>query len=73
MSHEEELIKAFILPQRRDRYLSFIKTSKRRDKYIDRLDHFCDLDPRYAKLIPPKNQTAIQIEIILRNKKKFAI
>jgi hypothetical protein len=48
MNHEEELVKAFILPARQERYLEFLKTSKNRTKFIEQLAHFKHLNPQFA-------------------------
>jgi hypothetical protein len=48
MNHEEELVKAFILPARRERYLEFLKTPKNRAKFIEQLAHFKHLNPQFA-------------------------
>jgi hypothetical protein len=52
MNHEEELVKAFILPVRQERYLEFLKTPKRRAKFIDQLAHFKHLNPQFVVSIP---------------------
>ena len=49
MNHEEELIKAFIIPAKRERYLGFISKLKTRRKFRRELAHFRGLDPRYAR------------------------
>lgn len=52
MNHEEELVKAFIIPARRERYLEFLKSPKKRAKFIEQLAHFKHLNPQYAVTIP---------------------
>jgi hypothetical protein len=44
--HEEKVIRAFIVPNKRDRYLSLFGTKKGRKKLTARLDHNHDLDSR---------------------------
>jgi hypothetical protein len=56
MNHEEAVIKAFILPQRQQRYLEFLSNQKKRGKFTSDLAHFKALDSRYIVSIPP-NQT----------------
>jgi hypothetical protein len=51
MDHEAELIKAFFVPSKRERYLEMISTVKTRRKFVRELAHFRDLDARYAKQI----------------------
>ena len=54
MNHEEEVIKAFILPDRRERYLELLTTPKKRAKFIAQLPHFKHLNPKFAFSIPGK-------------------
>jgi hypothetical protein len=46
--HAAELVRAFVLRNRRDRYLKLLDTTRGRDKFRSALAHFRDLDPRYA-------------------------
>jgi len=66
--HEEQLIKAFFLPDRRRRYLEFIGNPKRRGDLLRMLAHFPHLDPRYTKSLPTSQQSAAAIESLLRGK-----
>jgi hypothetical protein len=50
--HEEALIRAFIAPERRSRWLEALASAKRRAKQLDRLNHCRDLDDRYATALP---------------------
>jgi hypothetical protein len=45
--HEEAVVRAFIAPARRPRWLEFL-ASDRRSAFLDRLNHCRDFDPRYA-------------------------
>ena len=56
MTHEEELIKAFIMPTKRQRYLDFVSKPKTRQKFLLELAHFNSLDRRYLLTIPPNDQ-----------------
>jgi hypothetical protein len=47
MNHEEATIKAFILGVRQERYLEFVRSAKKRAKFIAELAHFKHLDPRF--------------------------
>jgi hypothetical protein len=67
-NHEEEFVKAFILPSRRSRYLSFLESKKGRKKFLNVLDHFDDLDPRHSRAISPSHQTVEGIEKVLKQK-----
>ena len=50
--HEEALVRAFILPPRRTRWLESLASAERRGKFLDRLNHCLDIDPRYATPLP---------------------
>jgi hypothetical protein len=51
MNHEAEVVKAFILPSKRNRYLEFLMTPKKRAKFIAQLSHFKHLNPKFASNI----------------------
>src|SRR5450631_1134644 len=51
MNHEEAAIKAFIIPNRQERYLGFLSTPKGRAKFTSDLAHFKALDPKYLLTI----------------------
>ncbi|MCZ6573439.1 MAG: hypothetical protein O7C98_09780 [Planctomycetota bacterium] len=68
MDHEEALIRAFVVPEKRGRLVQLLSRPKRREKATGTFAHFRDLDPRYATLIPPGDQHARSIEAILREK-----
>lgn len=48
LADEEALIRAFVVASRRARYLDLVASKKRRPKFLFRLAHFADLDPRFA-------------------------
>jgi hypothetical protein len=62
---EEQFVKSFIAPQKRDRYLSLLKTDKGRSKLLRDLNRPSDLDSRYAASIPSKEVTVDGIEKML--------
>ena len=66
--HEEQFVRAFIIPEKRARYLSLLESERGRSKLLDGFNHCHDLDPRFAKPIPPNQQSARSIETILRHK-----
>ena len=72
VEHEQLLIRAFILPQRRERYLEMIAKPKRRQAFAESLAHFKHLDMRFAVRIPPHLQHANEIAKILKSKGAFA-
>ena len=68
MDHESEVVKAFFLPAKRERYLEFLTNPKRRRKLIAELAHFGGLDPRWCVEIPPSLQRAESIEDLLHRR-----
>ena len=65
--HEESLIKAFVVPRKRDRVLSLLVNPKRRRTFLDALYHFRDLDDRYVVPVPPRHQNPEGIAEALRS------
>lgn len=68
MNHEQELIKAFFVPSKRDRYLEMVAKPKKREKFLRELAHFKALDPRFCFSIPKIAHTAEQIADLLHTK-----
>jgi hypothetical protein len=68
MKHEEELIKSFFMPTKRQRYLDFVSKPKTRQKFLLELAHFKSLDPRYLLTIPPSKPHPKDITQILTQK-----
>ena len=66
--HEQLLVRAFILPQRQERYLEMLAKPKKRQTFKDSLAHFKHLDMRFAVLIPTYQQHANEIAKILKSK-----
>jgi len=66
--HERQLIRAFVLPQRRDRYLELLGKPKRRKDITDTLAHFKHLDMTYAVQIPSPQRLASGILELLKSK-----
>jgi hypothetical protein len=58
----------FIIPEKRDRYVSLIGSVKGRKKILAGFHHIRDLDDRYAKLIPSNQQYAESIYRALKKK-----
>ena len=61
-AHEEQFALAFIMPEKRDRYLSMLDSKRGRKKLRDGLYHCRDLDSRFAHLVPTGEQSANSIE-----------
>jgi hypothetical protein len=68
MNHEEALIRAFILPTRRERYLEALTRPKKRAKFRHKLGHFNALNPKFVLNILPSQQTPSSISQLLRAK-----
>ncbi len=65
MNDEEELIRAFIVPAKRERYLAMVTNAKRRSRFLGELGHFKSLDPRYVRSIPSSKQHPPEIALLL--------
>jgi hypothetical protein len=57
MTEEEHLVRAFFLPEKRDRYLGFIHNPKKRRKFLAEMAHFKGLDENFKQAIPSRLQT----------------
>ena len=68
MNHEEVTIKAFILPIRQERYLEFLKSPKKRAKFIAQLAHFKHLNPKFVVGIPGNQQNPSSLQKLLAGK-----
>ena len=66
--HEEKFVREFVIPKKRERYLSLIGNDKGRKKIVAGFHHIRDLDGRYAKLIPSNQQSAESIYRLLKQK-----
>ena len=66
---EEQLIRAFIVPDKRVRYVSRLGLPKARQEFMNsHFFHMRDLDPRFASRIAPRDQNAATIYAKLREK-----
>jgi hypothetical protein len=65
VNHEEAAIKAFILPVRRERYLEFVKSPKKRAKFIKELVRFNHVDARYIVRVPGDQQNPASLVKLL--------
>jgi hypothetical protein len=66
MNPEEAFVRSFIFPDKQARYLEMLVSPKRRNGFLDRLNHHLDYDPSFANRVPPNQQTAGNIELLLR-------
>jgi len=65
-AHEEQFARAFIVPEKRERYLSLLQSRRGRRKLVDGFHHCRDLDNRFARLISSDQQSAQSIEEVLK-------
>ncbi|MGH2411939.1 MAG: hypothetical protein ACRDGS_16480 [Chloroflexota bacterium] len=66
--HEEGVVRAFFIRERRQQFLTRLANPKTRKKILRHLAHFYDFDPRYAYLIPAAQQDLESIYRLLRGK-----
>ena len=65
LHHTSALIRAFVSPERQERYLALLKSARGRAKLRERLAHTRDLDPRFAHAIPSGAHTPGEIARLL--------
>ena len=51
-NHEQAFISAFVVPEKRARYIEFLAKPKRRSEVLDRFNHFFDFIPELATQVP---------------------
>lgn len=68
INHEVAFVKAFIDPNRTERYLEFIASPKKRVKLIKELAHFKALNPACIVRIPTSQRNASSIIELLKSK-----
>ena len=67
--HEQEVVRSFILKDRRERCAFLLADRNRRQKFREALAHFKWLDERFAHPISPKiAHTAAELVALLRQK-----
>ncbi len=66
--HEESLVRAFVIPHKRERLLKLLATPKGCKKLLHQLHHFYDLGPRFAHRLAPSEQTVEDIHRLLKAK-----
>lgn len=66
--HEEQFAKNFIVPEKRERYLSMLDSKKGRKKLIEGFYHIRDLEEKYATEVPSNEQRAENIYKMLKAK-----
>ena len=68
MNHEESFVRAFIVPEKRSRYLELLKNPKRRREILARLNHHLDYDASLATEISGADASLENLEQLLRSK-----
>jgi hypothetical protein len=68
IDHEQQLIRAFFLPAKRDRYIEMIASTRGRQKFLRELSHFKSLDPQYSIGLPNAVHTPGEIANFLHKK-----
>ena len=71
--HEELFVKNFIVPQKRERYLSMLSSQKMREKILENFYHLNDLDERFMIRVPNDKQQTQNIYGLLKEKKSHDI
>src|SRR5437764_8994349 len=64
--HSSALVRAFIAPDRHERYLALLSSPKGRAKLRARFAHLRDLDQRFARPIPPSQHTPVALAALLQ-------
>jgi hypothetical protein len=60
-THEEKMVRAFIVSPRRSRYLLCLASAKRRGPFLNCLNHCRDIDERYATLVKSNTDIAAKL------------
>jgi hypothetical protein len=66
--HEERFIRTFIVPNKRDRYLTLFGTKKGRGELTTRLNHNHDLGCQFLQRIPSPKHTVDSIFALLKKR-----
>ena len=67
-SWQTETIAAFVVKQKRNRYIEQLSSAKKRKRFVANLAHFSDFDSRFVIKIPPSSQNPAEIEALLRKR-----
>jgi hypothetical protein len=68
LEHAAAVIRAFIAPERQERFLALLASERGRDKLRRALAHLGALDPRYARRLAGPEHTVEGIGRALRNR-----
>ncbi len=61
MDHEEAFVSIFVVPEKRARYLEFLRKPKRRGEITRRFCHFFDFAPQFATQVERDSDLAAQL------------
>jgi len=67
-SHETQLVRAFLLPQRQERYLELLSKPHRRRDVTDQLAHFKHIDMQWVVALPKNVHDAAHVLPLLKAK-----
>ncbi len=65
---QTETIAAFVVKQKKDRYIEQLASAKKRKQFVTNLAHFSDFDSHFVVKIPPSSQNPAGIESLLRKR-----
>jgi len=68
MIEEEALIRAFVLPSKKERYIGFLGSARTRKKFLGEVCHFAGLDSRFKYAIAGPQQTVGGIVDLLKSR-----
>jgi hypothetical protein len=68
MNHEDSFVNAFIIPEKRSRFLQLLANPKRRREILDRFNHHLDYDDSLATAVTASQHSSEQLEKLLRAK-----
>jgi hypothetical protein len=63
---EKQFVHEYIVPEKRDRYLTKLKGPKHRQEILNRLNHLLDYRPETATLLSPQQRTTTGVLDLLR-------
>jgi hypothetical protein len=66
---EEAIVRALVVAAKQERYIGFVSSAKRRQKFLNELYHFRDFNPAFIVKIPPRDQKAVSIGTLLRRRR----
>jgi len=69
VNHEQALIAAFMPRSKRNGYREILSNPRLRRRFIEKLAHFVDFDPRYRVPIPSNDLSAVNILRELRRRR----